>query len=81
VRQAKNSTTRAHGELSLVEATMGRNDPTGAWDIAGRRTCPRKIGLGYWLGTAPKKAFDPLLFARCAAEEYGTGRRRDCWCI
>ena len=65
----------AIGELSLVEATMGRNDPTGAWEYPPPADLsPENLDWDTWLGTAPKKAFDPLLFARWRCwKEYGTG--------
>jgi len=65
----------AIGELSLVEATMGRNDPTGAWEYPPPPDLsPDNLDWDTWLGTAPKKAFDPLLFARWRCwKEYGTG--------
>ena len=65
----------AIGELSLVEATMGRNDPTGAWEYPPPADLsPENLDWETWLGTAPKKAFDPLLFARWRCwKEYGTG--------
>lgn len=65
----------AIGDLNLIEATMGRNDPTGAWEYPP----PPDLSLANldwdtWLGTAPKKAFDPYTFARWRCwKEYGTG--------
>ena len=68
-------TSGAIGELSLVEATFGRNDPTGAWEYPPPADLsPENLDWDTWLGTAPKKAFDPLLFARWRCwKEYGTG--------
>jgi predicted dehydrogenase len=65
----------AIGELSLVEATMGRNDPTGAWEYPPPADLsPQNLDWDTWLGTAPKKKFDPYLFARWRCwKEYGTG--------
>src|SRR6266478_4412132 len=65
----------AIGELNLIEATMGRNDPTGAWEYPPPPDLsPDNLDWDTWLGTAPKKAFDPLLFARWRCwKEYGTG--------
>ncbi|HXR40153.1 MAG TPA: Gfo/Idh/MocA family oxidoreductase [Terracidiphilus sp.] len=65
----------AIGELNLIEATYGRNDPTGAWEYP----IPPDLSLETldwetWQGTAPKKAFDPYAFARWRCwKEYGTG--------
>ena len=68
-------TSGAIGELSLVEATLGRNDPTGAWEYPPPADLsPENLDWDTWLGTAPKKAFDPFLFARWRCwKEYGTG--------
>ena len=65
----------AIGELCLVEATMGRNDPTGAWQYPPPPDLsPQNLDWDTWLGTAPKKPFDPFLFARWRCWiEYGTG--------
>jgi predicted dehydrogenase len=63
------------GDLTLVEASLGRNSPSGAWvyppppDLS-----PQNLDWDTWLGTAPKRPFDPILFARWRAwREYGTG--------
>src|SRR6266851_2193736 len=65
----------AIGELSLVEATLGRNDPTGAWEYPPPADLSTEnLDWDTWLGTAPKKPFDPYLFARWRCwKEYGTG--------
>ena len=65
----------AIGELSLVEMAMGRNDPTGAWEYPPPADLsPQNLDWDTWLGTAPKKPFDPFLFARWRCwKEYGTG--------
>jgi predicted dehydrogenase len=65
----------AIGSLSLVEATLGRNDPTGAWEYPPPADLsPENLDWDTWLGTAPKKAFAPLVSARWRCwKEYGTG--------
>jgi len=65
----------AIGELNLVEATLGRNDPTGAWEYPPPPDLsPATLDWDTWQGTAPKKPFDPLSFARWRCwKEYGTG--------
>ena len=65
----------AIGALSLVEATLGRNDPTGAWEYPPPADLsPDNLDWDTWLGTAQKKPFDPLAFARWRCwKEYGTG--------
>ncbi len=68
-------TQGAIGELSLVEATLGRNDPTGAWEYPPPADLsPENLDWDTWQGTAAKKPFDPLAFARWRCwKEYGTG--------
>jgi predicted dehydrogenase len=67
------------GELTLVEGSLGRNDPTGAWQYPP----PPDLSLqnfdwDTWQGTAPKHPWDPKAspkyFARWRCwKEYGTG--------
>jgi predicted dehydrogenase len=65
----------AIGDLSLVEASLGRNNPTGAWEYPP----PPDLSLtnldwDTWLGTTPKRPLDPNVFARWRCwREYGTG--------
>ena len=55
----------AIGDLNLIEATFGRNDPTGAWEYPiPPGISPENLDWDTWQGTAPKKAFDPYAFAR-----------------
>jgi predicted dehydrogenase len=63
------------GKLNLVEGSLGRNDPTGAWvyppppDLS-----PQTLDWDTWQGTVPKRPFDPKVFARWRCwKEYGTG--------
>jgi predicted dehydrogenase len=65
----------AIGDLNLIEATFGRNDPTGAWEYPiPPGLSPENLDWDTWQGTAPKKAFDPYAFARWRCwKEYGTG--------
>ena len=63
------------GDLQLVEGSLGRNDPTGAWvyppppDLS-----PATLDWDTWQGDVPKRAFDPNIFARWRCwKEYGTG--------
>jgi predicted dehydrogenase len=69
----------AIGELSLIEMTFGRNDPQGAWEYPPPPDLsPQTVDWETWLGTAPKKAFDPNLFARWRCwKDYGTGMAGD----
>jgi predicted dehydrogenase len=63
------------GDLNLIEATYGRNDPNGAWEYPPPPDLsPQNLDWDTWQGTAPKKPFDPLAFARWRCwKEYGTG--------
>src|SRR2546427_5613611 len=63
------------GTLTLVEGSLGRNDPTGAWQYPPPPDLsPRTLDWDTWQGTVPKRAFDPKIFARCRCwKEYGTG--------
>jgi len=65
----------AIGELLSVELSLGRNDPTGAWEYPPPPgLAPDNFDWDTWLGTAPRKPFDPVTFARWRCwKEYGTG--------
>jgi len=65
----------AIGEVRLVEDTMGRNDPCGAWVYPPPPgLSPENLDWETWLGSAPKRPFDPIRFARWRAyEDYGEG--------
>ena len=65
----------AIGELLSVELSLGRNDPTGAWEYPPPPgLSPENFDWDTWLGTAPKKPFDPITYARWRCwKEYGTG--------
>ena len=65
----------AIGDLMMVEGWLGRNDPTGAWQYPPPPDLsPRTLDWDTWQGDAPKRAFDPNIFARWRCwKEYGTG--------
>jgi len=65
----------ALGDLMLVEGSLGRNDPTGAWEYPPPLDLsPQTLDWDTWQGVVPKRAFNPLLFARWRCwKEYGTG--------
>jgi predicted dehydrogenase len=63
------------GEVEHVELSLGRNDPTGAWQYPPPTDLsPTTLDWETWLGSAPKIPFNPLHFARWRCwKEYGTG--------
>ena len=65
----------AVGEVSMVELSLGRNSPTGAWQYPPPPgLSPANLDWEAWLGTAPKIPFNPERFARWRCwKEYGTG--------
>jgi predicted dehydrogenase len=65
----------AIGDLNLIEASYGRNDPNGACEYPPPPDLSSEnLDWDTWLGTAPKKPFDPYTFARWRCwKEYGTG--------
>jgi predicted dehydrogenase len=65
----------AIGEVHLAEATMGRNDPNGAWEYPPPPDLsPQTLDWDAWLGTAPKIPFNPYHFARWRCwQAYGAG--------
>jgi predicted dehydrogenase len=65
----------AIGDIEMVELSLGRNSPTGAWvyppppDLT-----PQNLDWDTWLNDAPKIPFNPERFARWRCwKEYGTG--------
>src|ERR1700684_4436713 len=65
----------AIGELNLIELTLGRNDPTGAWEYPPPLDLsPQNLDWDTWLNDSPKIPFNPERFARWRCwKEYGTG--------
>jgi predicted dehydrogenase len=65
----------AIGEVCLVEAGMGRNDPCGAWQYAvPPDLSPETVDWDTWLGSAPKRPFDKLRWTRWRCyQDYGEG--------
>jgi predicted dehydrogenase len=65
----------AIGDVSMVELTLGRNSPTGAWEYPPPLDLsPENLDWDTWLNDAPKIPFDPKRFARWRCwKEYGTG--------
>ena len=63
------------GDVMLIEGSLGRNDPTGAWEYPPPPDLsPQTLDWDTWQGTVPKRPFDPLIFARWRCwKEYGTG--------
>lgn len=69
----------AIGNLLQVELQLGRNSPGGAWEYPVLPDLsPTTLDWDTWLGTAPKKSFDPIAFTRWRCfREYGTGMAGD----
>jgi predicted dehydrogenase len=71
------------GTLTLVEGSLGRNDPTGAWEYPPPPDLsPSNLDWDTWQGNTPKKPWDPDMspkyFARWRCwREYGTGLAGD----
>jgi predicted dehydrogenase len=63
------------GEICLVEASLGRNDPCGAWEYTvPPDLSPQTVDWETWLGTAPHRGFDPLRWTRWRCfQDYGEG--------
>jgi len=63
------------GELNLVEGSLGRNDPTGAWEYpVPTDLSPTTLDWDTWQGTVPRVPFNGEIFARWRCwKEYGTG--------
>ncbi len=65
----------ALGDITLVEGSLGRNDPTGAWEYPPPPDLsPATLDWDTWQGDVPRRPFDPNAFARWRCwKEYGTG--------
>ena len=65
----------AIGDVEMVELSLGRNSPTGAWQYPPPTDLsPSNLDWDTWLNDAPKVPFDPIRFARWRCwREYGTG--------
>lgn len=63
------------GDICTVEGSLGRNDPTGAWQYPPPPDLsPANLDWDTWQGEVPKRPFDPNVFARWRCfREYGTG--------
>ncbi len=63
------------GDLTLVEGSLGRNDPTGAWEYPPPPDLSAaNLDWDTWQNDVPKRPFDAKIFARWRCwREYGTG--------
>ena len=63
------------GDVCLVEASMGRNEPGGAWQYPiPPDLSPQTLDWDTWLGTAPKVPFNPMHYQRWRCwQAYGSG--------
>jgi len=65
----------AIGDVEMVELSLGRNSPTGAWEYPPPPgLSPQNLDWDTWLNDAPKIPFSAERFARWRCwREYGTG--------
>jgi predicted dehydrogenase len=65
----------AIGDVEMVELSLGRNSPTGAWEYPPPPDLSTEnVDWDTWLNGAPKIPLDPKRFARWRCwKEYGTG--------
>jgi predicted dehydrogenase len=63
------------GDLTLVEGSLGRNDPNGAWQYPlPPDLSPQTLDWDTWQNDVPRRPFDAKTFARWRCwKEYGTG--------
>jgi predicted dehydrogenase len=63
------------GDLMMVEGSLGRNEPSGAWEYPPPTDLsPENLDWDTWQGRVAKRQFDPNIFARWRCwREYGTG--------
>src|SRR5271168_882363 len=63
------------GDVEMVELTLGRNSPTGAWEYPPPPDLsPSNLDWDTWLKDTPKIPFNPDRFARWRCwRDYGTG--------
>jgi predicted dehydrogenase len=65
----------AIGDITMVELSLGRNSPTGAWEYPPPfDLSPSNLAWDTWLKDTPKIPFNPYRFARWRCwRDYGTG--------
>jgi predicted dehydrogenase len=63
------------GDLMLIEGSLGRNSPNGAWEYPlPPGLSEQNLDWNTWQGNVPKRPLDPKIFARWRCwKEYGTG--------
>ena len=80
-RPANSITSGAIGDVEMVELSLGRNDPTGAWEYPPPfDLSPENLDWDTWLNDAPKIPFDKIPLRALALLErvrHRRGRRPD----
>ena len=67
------------GDVCLVESSLGRNSPCGAWNYTiPPDLSPKTVDWETWLGPAPKRPFSAQTFTRWRNwQDYGEGASGD----
>src|SRR5206468_11521483 len=69
------------GELGMVEGSLGRNSPNGAWQYPPPPDLsPANLDWDTWQGSVPKRPFDPVVFARSEEHTSELQSRSDLVC-
>jgi predicted dehydrogenase len=65
----------AIGDVHMIEASLGRNEPSGAWQYPPPPDLsPSNLDWDTWQGGVAKRPFDPMIYARWRCwKDYGTG--------